>query len=301
MCRFAMFGKWVGLFAAFAFAAAAHAADGVAAKAKPAAEKLRSGQVEALFSPGLSAEARAAATRAVVAAAQGGDGYAAFYLGVLHRHGKAHPAGVEERNADSARYWLERCVGSPQCPRTALDSLAELELVEGNHKAAMQWAQASALLGRELVRLQGKPDRDIAGYTGYLLKRNYEYLPKANRDALVRAWFDEFLVGRAKQLDRMLAHAWKIDKLDTSAIANKHQAAQINRLPRKPSLGVYLLRMAPEGGRPESVVLIEGLPAPADVLGLEGVARRFETHPYVPDTVNARDYVRVPVVFQARY
>lgn len=301
MHRFATKGLGAALVLSMAITCAANAAaPGVAAPARPGPERLTGAQVEALFTPASSPATRAAAIAAAVAAAQRGDGHAAFYLGVLHRHGKVHPAGVDDRNADTARHWLQRCVEAPQCPRTALDSLSELELVEGNHKAAMQWAQASATLGRELARLQGKPDHDIGGYTGYLLKRNYESLPRSGRDALVEGWFGEFLAARGKQLDRMLAYA-RDSGSDDSAIADEHQAAQLNRVPRKPALGLYLLRMSPSGGQPESVLLVEALPTPSAVLGLEGVARRFEGHAYAPRAANQRNHVTVPIVFRARY
>ena len=299
MHRFATNGMGAALLLSLAITCAAHA--GAPAPAPPASEKLTGEQVETLFTPGIPAATRAAAIAAAVAAAQRGDGHAAFYLGVLHRHGKAHPASVEDRNVDTARHWLQRCVAAPRCPRTALDSLSELELAEGNHKAAMQWAQASATLGRELARLQGKPDHDIGGYTGYLLRRNFEYLPKSGRDALVQGWFGELLAARGKQLDRMLAYAREADESHDATIADTHQAAQLNRVPRKPALGLYLLRLSPGGGRPESVLLIEALPTPSAVLGLEGMARRFQARAYVPGTANARSHITVPIVFHTRY
>ena len=81
----------------------------------------------ALLDRDAAPEARDRAMQQLVASAQAGDGHAAFYLGALYRSGMDHPARRVERDVETARFWLEKCVASQRCPLVALASLAELE------------------------------------------------------------------------------------------------------------------------------------------------------------------------------
>ncbi|MGH8078806.1 MAG: hypothetical protein ACREPE_16010, partial [Lysobacter sp.] len=190
---------WLG-GAIFVSAHAAEPAD----KAEPATSARSAGllhghEVEALFSPTADRAAHAAARKRAIQLALAGDGYAAFDLGVLYRHGMDHPARAVERDLETARSWLERCVESTACPRMALGSLAELEIQAGNYRAAMQWAQALATLEQQLDKTDKVTARtDHSSYAAYLLGRCFEYLPKQGREAAVAQAFSEFLGKRGK-------------------------------------------------------------------------------------------------------
>ena len=262
-------------------------------------------------------EARDAAMRQLVAHAQAGDGHSAFYLGALYRQGMDHPAQLVERDPETARFWLDKCVGSARCPLIALASLAELELAAGNAKPAMQWAQAWVVLDRELEnRTRGtKPHQNTTdaqyrntAYQAYLIGRVYKAMAKVkDPDAQGREWFDELRKARGAQLDRMLfaqlegeggSATWNSSKLQMSAESQREKVmAPDARIPIGPSLGLFLYRGNPAGGRAESLWMIEGLPTPASARGLDAQARSFRIKPYVLDEDGKRAYALLPVSF----
>ena len=259
-------------------------------------------QLETLLSADANVDLRKAALQGVVARAQGGDGWSAFLLGALYRSGKDHPAKLMDRDPDTARHWLELCVDrAPRCPLLALTSLAELELAENNVKPAMQWAQAYAVLDRELgTRQAAKGDvperrRDAelrTSYHAYLLERLYRRMPTLGKDAddIGLAWFTELRKQRGKALDRMFFAALDGDGAD-SPIADEglEPSAENQRRrtidgstaqPRQPALGLFLVRGNPAGGPAEAVETIESLPNPMKTFGLKGMARSMRTKPY---------------------
>jgi hypothetical protein len=260
---------------------------------------------------------REAAMQQLVAHAQAGDGYAAFYLGALYRQGMDHPAQWVEQDVETARFWLDKCVASQRCPLVALASLAELELAAGNAKPAMQWAQAWVVLDRELdKRTRGsKPHQNTTdaayrntAYHGYLIERAYKAMGKTkDPDAQGREWFDELRAARGAQLDRMLfiqlegeggSASWKSSKLQMSAENQREKIMTPDaRIPIGPSLGLFLYRGNPEGGRAESLFMIEGLPTPAAARGLDAQARSFRIKPYAMDEDGKRAYALLPISF----
>lgn len=260
-----------------------------------------------MFSPDTPPDQRAAAIRHAVKLAMAGDGRAAFDLGVLYRHGMSHPARAVERDVETARYWLEKCVESRHCPVFSLASLAELELAAGQDKAAMQWAQAWASVQRELGRRDPKAGlraRDGA-YEAYLLTRCFDHMANKDRDRVATGWFAELLATRGKQLDRMVAEQSEPPKDDrnTRPVLEALRNGSVNapaRLPPKPALALFLLRAAPSGGRPEAAFLLEALPSPATARGLDTIANRFGIKAYVPDPPASRAYAFVPVSYDDR-
>ncbi len=274
----------------------------------PSPERLQGSESEALFAPGADPSKHNAAKKRAIKLALAGDGYAAFELGVLFRHGMDHPARAVERDLDTARSWLERCVKATACPRMALVSLAELELQAGNYRTAMQWAQAWATLDQQLKKTDSQPPRSgDASYSAYLLTRCFEYLPKQGREDAVAHAFTEFLALHGKHLDRMLAKGrdGQLSELKNwaeFAAAKSNHWVNANRTPKLPSMGLFLLRAAPQGGRAEAVILVEALPSPRAVLGLEGVAMRFESKAYRPGAEGERRYGFLPIdVADPRY
>lgn len=270
--------------------------------------------LETLLDRDAPADARDAAMRQLVAHAQAGDGHSAFYLGALYRHGMDHPARRVERDVETARFWLERCVESARCPLIALASLAELELAAGNAKPAMQWAQAWVILERELDRRDREDDpnrqtRDAAyrytSYQAYLIGRCYKAMPNA-RDpgALGRGWFDELRTAKGSQLDRMLFAALEGEAGDRGPrlrISAENQRTKVvdprAMQPFGPALGFYLYRGNPAGGRAETVRLIEALPTPAGARGLDALVRSIKTSPYALEAAGQRLYAQIPVSF----
>lgn len=262
---------------------------------------------------------RQALMQRLVASAQAGDGDAAFTLGALYRHGMEHPARLVERDPETARYWLEKCVDSARCPLMALASLAELELAAGQAKPAMQWAQAWVILERELDRrvqeLAAPPARRASAYQhtayhAYLIGRCYKAMPQV-RDpgTLGLGWFDELRAARGPQLDRMLFAA--LDGLDSQGtqsgrgpvleISAENQRSKTMEgnmpAPQSPALGLYLYRGAPQGGRAEALWVIEALPTPRSARGLDLHARGIRMKPYAADPPNQRAYARLPISF----
>lgn len=258
--------------------------------------------------------ARAQMLAQLVALAGKGDGTSAYVLGALYRNGEAHPAHLVPRDLDTARYWLERCLGMPRCPLLALASLAELELSAGNAKPALQWAQGWVALDREFTarahEMQGRTlrpsqrNRDTA-YHAYLLERCYAAMPLGDRDALGLAWFNEFRVQRGRVLDRLLFA--QIDALQAQTADSGLAARAENQrrktvldspmdLPVTPALSLFLLRGDPQGGRPEAALVIEALPSPNAARGLEALARDFKTAPY-PAQAGQRRYDMIPMSF----
>lgn len=80
----------------------------------------------------------------------------------------------------------------------------------------------------------------------------------------------------------------------------KHKSRHLNataRHPGQPGMALYVLRADPAGGRPEAVTLLEALPSPDKVTGLDGIARRMEFHPYTPEETGQRDYGFLPVSY----
>ncbi|MBN6113354.1 hypothetical protein [Xanthomonas bonasiae] len=252
----------------------------------------------------------------LVALAGKGDGMSAYVLGVLYRNGEAHPAHLVPREPDTARYWLERCLGMPRCPLLALASLAELELSAGRAKPALQWAQGWVALDREFTTraraIEGRTlrpsqrNRDTA-YHAYLLERCYAAMPAGDRDALGLAWFNEFRGQWGGVLDRMLFA--QIDALqaqstgEDSGLAaraeNQRRKTVLDSpmdLPVTPALSLFLLRGDPQGGRPESALVVEALPSPNAARGLEALAHDFKTAPY-PAQAGQRRYDLMPMSF----
>lgn len=273
--------------------------------------------LETLLDRDAPKDAREAAMQQLVAHAQAGDGYSAFYLGALYRQGMDHPAQLVEKDVETARFWLEKCVESARCPLFALASLAELELAAGKAKPAMQWAQAWVVLDRELDnRTRGtRPHQNTTdaqykntAYHAYLIERGYKAMAKAkDADALAREWFDELRKARGAQLDRMLfaqlegeggTATWSSSKLQMSAENQREKImAPDARVPLGPSLGLFLYRGNPAGGRAESLWMIEGLPTPASARGLDVQARSFRIKPYELGEDGKRAYALLPISF----
>ena len=298
---------------ALAAAGVAQAQGSEAARAQETAPQV----LETLLDREAPKDKRDAAMQQLIAHAQAGDGHSAFYLGALYRNGMEHPAKLVERDVETARFWLQRCVESARCPLIALASLAELELAAGNAKSAMQWAQAWVILDRELEnRTRGsKPHQNTTdapykntAYQAYLLDRSYKTMSKVkDPDAQGRAWFDELRKARGAQLDRMLfaqlqgesgAATWGSGKLQMSAENQREKiVAPDARIPIGPSLGLFLYRGNPEGGRAEAAWMVEGLPTPASARGLDTQARSFRIKPYALDEDGKRAYALLPISF----
>lgn len=168
-----------------AFAWLLMAGTAFAADPSKAPQQLDAPTIETLLEADGEPASRQQALREVVARAQAGEAWAAYLLGVLYRSGMDHPARLVERDPDTARHWLMRCVGSAGCPLLALASLAELELAERQAKPAMQWARAWVVLDRELAeRLRATDEPASTGlrelmrtsYHAYLIERCYALL-----------------------------------------------------------------------------------------------------------------------------
>lgn len=269
-----------------------------------------------LLSRDSDAEIRQVLLKRLVAQAQAGNGKAAFYLGAFYRSGKDHPARLVDRELDTARYWLEKCIDSQGCPLFALASLAELELAAGDAKAAMQWAQAWVALEREMDSRsrandpyrQGKyAPYKFTSYHAYLLERCYEAMPgkKQDRDAQGLVWFNELRARKGKRLDSML-FATIDESMAPATGADLEISAQNQRSkklfgdtmqPSGPAMGLYLYKGSPKGGRGEQVRLIEGWPGPMAAHGLDIVAREIRMKPYPADPPEKRLYTELPVSF----
>lgn len=269
-------------------------------------DRLKGRELEALFGVDTDPEQRRQALKRAVKLAMAGDGRAAFQLGVLYRHGPEHPSGAVERNVETARYWLAKCIEAEDCPRLAMASMAELELEAGNYKPAMQWAQAWAALEKEIDKAtrQLRRDEGSDAYAAYLLSRCFQHLDRAEADRLSSAWLAEFVQVHGTQMNRMLAYV--IGGAEGRAerwaefTGRKSRNVTIFVHPEVPVLGLYLLRAAPEGGRAEAVTLIEGLPKPSQLRGLAGVAGRSEYKPYSPDVAGERRYHFMPIAYADR-
>ena len=288
----------------------------VGTTAQPAApETMQAAEFEALLMRDADPAARRASMQKLVSLAQSGQGYPTFVLGALYRHGMEHPARLVERDDETARHWLDKCVDSTGCPLMALASLAELELAAGNAKPAMQWAQAWVVLEREFNRQsRTSPVRthdeeyQFTSYQAYLIGRCYKAMPNT-RDpgALGMQWFNELRSARGKSLDRMLFDALDRDSnsgwingkgVEITADNQRHKEVEASApQPVSPAAGLYLYRGSPTGGRAENVVLVEALPAPLAARGLVHIARNVRTKPYRQEEGSAKRYGLLPVSY----
>lgn len=288
-----------------------------AADAPGAPQPLDARTIETLLEEESEPASRQQALREVVARAQAGEAWSAYLLGALYRSGMDHPARLFERDPDTARHWLMRCVGSAGCPLLALASLAELELAERRAKPAMQWAQAWVVLDRELAERLRAGDEPSStslralmrtSYHAYLIERCYALMQgsQAERDAQGLAWFNELRATHGKALDRMFFAALDertdlltpIDQgLEPSAENQRRRTIDGNApAPRQPALGVYLYRGDPAGGPAEAVQTIEALPNPMKTFGMRTLARSMRTKPYQA-TAGERRYAVLPLAF----
>lgn len=274
----------------------------------------------ALLDRDAAPEARDRAMQQLVASAHAGDGHAAFYLGALYRSGMDHPARRVERDVETARFWLEKCVAAQRCPLVALASLAELELAAGNAKPAMQWAQAWVVLDREREkRTRGDRPQDNThdmpyrhtAYHAFLIDRCYKAMaPARDADSLGRRWFQELARTHGDHLDRMLQASLEAPPAGDAEsgeirprlqIATEAQRTKVMgndaRIPLGPSLGLFLYRGNPAGGRADGLWMIEALPNPAGARGIEAQARSVRTLPYTPAADGRRAYAYLPMTF----
>lgn len=286
------------------------------------AQPLDGRTMETLLSADAAPDLRRDALQRLVARAQTGDGWAAYVLGALYRSGKDHPARLVERDPDTARHWLTRCVDGPRCPLLALASLAELELAEGNAKPAMQWAQAWVVLDRELAARTATEGKTSAtslrtlmrtSYHAYLIERCYRLMGERGSDGDSRglAWFNELRADKGKALDRMFFAALDARSDLAGAIdggleptaENQSRRSLEGSVPvaRQPAMGIYLYRGTPGGGRAEAVETVETLPNPMKTFGLKALARDTRMTPYQA-AAGERAYVVLPVALgQADY
>lgn len=297
-------------------------AAGRAAESATAAAEMDPRVLETLLAPEADPALRQQALAEVVGRAQAADGWAAYLLGALYRSGKEHPAKLVERDPDTSRYWLLRCVDSEGCPLLALASLAELELAEGQAKPAMQWAQAWIVLDRELTARLPQEDRQSptslralmrTSYHAYLIERCYALMHgnEQERNTQGLAWFNELRAKKGKALDKILFAAidqrsdtiGPIDHGLEPTAENQRRRTLDGRVPtpRQPALGIYLFRGDPAGGQAESVQTIEALPNPAKTFGMKAMVRSMRTKPYEAPAA-ARRYAIVPLSFnQSNY
>lgn len=307
----------VGSLEAACLACAFWLMTGVAQAAGPleALPPLDGPALETLLDPDAAPASRQHMLQAVVARAQAGDAWAAYLLGALYRSGKDHPAKLVERDPDTARHWLLRCVESQGCPLLALASLAELELAERQAKPAMQWAQAWVVLDRAFeARLpddSGRPRSSLrtlmrTSYHAYLIERCYALMggSEADRNRQGLAWFNELRAKSGKALDRMLFTALD-ERSDIAAPVDQglQPTAENQRTrtldpddpaPRQPAMGVYLYRGDPAGGRAEAVQTIETLPNPMQTFGMKAIVRSMRMKAYQA-TGDDRRYAIVPL------
>lgn len=312
---------WRAALCGWALAAALAAPLPGLCQAPQAAQGLDAPTLETLLSADAAPAPRRQALQALVASAQGGNGWSAYVLGALYRSGRDHPARLVDRDPDTARHWLTRCIDGTDCPLLALASLAELELAAGNTKPAMQWAQAWVVLDREFSRRAAGESGQAAGglkaltrtsYHAYLLERCYAAMAgEDDPDARGLAWFNELRAPKGKALDRMLFSA-----LDAGSATGRgfdggmrHTAQNQKQrtlepgtaVARQPALGVYLYRGRPQGGRAEAVETIEALPYPMNAFGLKALARETRMTGYEAPA-GERRYVVLPVALgQADY
>lgn len=255
----------------------------------------------ALLDPDTPTADRATALQSVVTLANAGSADAAFQLGVLYRSGPEHPSRATPRDADTARHWLERCIALPACPTLVLASLAELELTEHRAERAMQWAQASALVERELARRRqgsayapAKPPK--YAYNAALIQRVFLALPRADdRDAQVIALLKAFLATNEPALVRMIdaelqqrpSALLQFDPASTKDL-------RVNAGP-KANYGLFLMRSAPAGGLSDIALMVEGVPTPRESRTLATVVRRLRLLPYEAQSGETWRYALAPI------
>lgn len=94
-----------------------------------------------------------------------------------------------------------------------------------------------------------------------------------------------------------LAGEAEADKNWAEFSAARSRWVMSQRPPEVPSIGLFVLRAAPAGGRAEAVMLIEALPSPNKLGDFLGIARRFESKPYLATQEHPRKYAFMPIEF----
>lgn len=238
----------------------------------------------ALLDPDSSPDARAAALKTTFETADAGNAIAAFQLAALFRSGPAHPAAATDRDPDTARFWLERCLSLAGCPRAVFATMAELLLEQGQPRDAMAWAQAAALAEREvLAELDARGLSDGKGasqsYHGALLKRVFLSLPRTQADeAAVREDFTAWLAQLEPTLQRIVAAEVDAHAAPETALLRGVKAPQRIAVPAVASQALFLTRMSQGATRADLALMIDGLPTPRDarILRKAAIGVRFD-------------------------
>jgi hypothetical protein len=256
----------------------------------------------ALLDPETSEADRAPAMQRRVGAALGGDGRASHLLGALFRSGPDHPSKATVRDPDSARHWLELCLTQAHCPRLTLATLAELELAEGHGPRAMLWAQLATIAEREVHRIHAERGSGSAmqprqAYNAALLRRVYDVLPADQRDDAVDAVLQAWLATNEAVLVRIVNDdVHDSVEADAGKLVERVTSGPVS-IPPGPiaAHAVFLVRVRPESALADGVLLIDGLPRPADVVPLRRVARGFRYKPFAAVDGETARYLASPL------
>ena len=247
---------------------------------------------------------RAQAMQAVVEAAIAGSGSASYLVGALFRSGPGHPANAAARDPDTARHWLESCVGKAGCPRSVFAALAELELAERHLMRAMVWAQLATLAEREvLTRMRERggrvPDPPRQAYKAALLRRIYDALPPDQRDAAIDTELNAWLAKHGADLQRIIDQ-----EVDALSNPDRNTTLEFATSPKRyiapgpiATEGYYFLRVPPGSDRPDGLLLVDGLPTPKDAKALRRIATTMRFKPYVAVDGETARYVLAPIAF----
>lgn len=245
---------------------------------------------------------RQASLERLIADSRGGDSASRYQLGNLYRLGRAHPAGLVDRDLAKARPLLSNAALDGHV--RAMAGMAEIELARGEPMSAMIWAQAFNYYFERQTAGQG----GNKAYLADLLDRIYERLGRSKEiEREIEEYLASFILTHGSKLDakhealrdgkvqakcRSVNVDWPTNRLADEKVRMRN--TRNTRDMHSPGLAVFRLQINPAGEVVHAFVL-DSLPDAAAALGLMDTVLRMRFN--AVDASAPQRSILVPVSF----
>jgi hypothetical protein len=246
---------------------------------------------EDVLNPAGDSAKRQASLESLVAASKD-QGYARHQLGSLYRLGRAHPAGLLDRDVTKAKALLARAALDGYL--MAMAGMAEIELRADRPMDAMVWAQAYVHFKR---RLEPVPEHYTQAYPADLLDRIYGRLGRSSAiEAEIAEYVSAFVATHGPKIEA--AHGKPSSGTATCRSASQDLPTQriaddkgrfrvlqtrASRAIHSPGLVLFKLVIAPDG-QVANVMVMDSLPDEAAAEGLRESVERMRFNPVAGDS-----------------
>lgn len=221
-------------------------------------------------------------------AAQSNDAHALYMLGSLYHMGQhATDSPVQQDLAKASLYLGNAAIRGSIL---AMAKMAELKLIQGQYREAMNWAQIYAHYA-----LQSKTDKqDRQSYAGELIQRIMEHIGDAQMPAIMKD-VDSFVAAYDVNIRVGLQEESSLDQLHPSTPRHRYKPALDERVPDA-GIADFIVAFRPDGSVSD-VRVVDAMPRPEMAAMMHEYAASLRV---TPGTGQALRYGWMPVMMDDR-